>query len=305
MKKLIVVACLFICLQMQAQVEGYWYGAANIKNNAANNYLVEMIVKQKGSNVEAVVNYYFRKTFRSIKTTGLFNATTRRLTLLNIPITYHGSTDRMEVDCPMDLFAQLRSARAGSNLQGNFATKGTYKNTCPDIFFDLKLNKEAGNQDSILTALRLFKETYQVWTPSASDTFVAATIIQRPVVNFVVTDQFKQREKDYVQDIEVESDSLQIDFYDNGEVDGDSISIFFNDKLLASSQKLSASAIHLRIGLDPTKEFNELSMFADNLGSIPPNTALMLVYDGRKRYEVRVSSNLQKNATIRVRKKRP
>jgi hypothetical protein len=97
---------------------------------------------------------------------------------------------------------------------------------------------------------------------------------------------------------------LKIDFYDNGEIDGDSISIFFNDKLLASSQKLSANAITLKIGLDTTKEFNELSMFADNLGSIPPNTALMLVYDGRKRHELRVSSNLQKNATIRIRRKK-
>lgn len=305
MKKFIILIAVFCTLQTYAQeVQGYWYGAANIKTASANNYLVELIVKQSGSNVQAVVNYYFKKTFRSIKTTGYYNNTTRRLSLLNVPVTYHGSTDRMEVDCPMDLFAQLRTARAGSNLTGSFVTKGTYKNTCPDIFFDLKLNKDAGNQDSILTALRLFKETYQVWTPSATDTAVAATIIQRPVVNFVVTDQYKQRQKDYVQDIEVESDSLQIDFYDNGEVDGDSISIFYNDKLLASSQKLSASAIHLKIGLDSTKEYNELSMFADNLGSIPPNTALMLIYDGRKRHELRVSSNLQKNATIRIRKKK-
>lgn len=304
MKNIIVALCLVVSTQVQAQVEGYWYGAANIKNNAANNYLVEMIIKQKGTNVEAVVNYYFRKTFRSIKTTGIFNAADRRLTLLGIPVTYHGSTDRMEVDCPMDLFAQLRTARAGSNLQGSFVTKGTYKNTCPEIFFDMKLNKDAGNQDSILTALRLFKETYQVWTPAATDTAVAATIIQRPVINYVVTDQYKQREKEYVEDIEVSSDSLQIDFYDNGEIDGDSISIFFNEKLLASSQKLSSSAIHLNIALDTSRQFNELSMFADNLGSIPPNTALMLVYDGTRRYELRVSSNLQKNATVRIRRKK-
>lgn len=304
MKNIIVALCLVVSTQVQAQVEGYWYGAANIKNNAANNYLVEMIIKQKGTNVEAVVNYYFRKTFRSIKTTGIFNAADRRLTLLGIPVTYHGSTDRMEVDCPMDLFAQLRTARAGSNLQGSFVTKGTYKNTCPEIFFDMKLNKDAGNQDSILTALRLFKETYQVWTPAATDTAVAATIIQRPVTNYVVTDQYKQREKEYVEDIEVSSDSLQIDFYDNGEIDGDSISIFFNEKLLASSQKLSSSAIHLNIALDTSRQFNELSMFADNLGSIPPNTALMLVYDGTRRYELRVSSNLQKNATVRIRRKK-
>ena len=71
-----------------------------------------------------------------------------------------------------------------------------YKNTCPDILFDLKLNKEAGDQDSVLTALRQFKESYQMWTPSAYDTVIASTIIQRPVVNYVVVNQFKEREKD-------------------------------------------------------------------------------------------------------------
>jgi hypothetical protein len=44
-------------------------------------------------------------------------------------------------------------------------------------------------------------------------------------------------------------------------------------------------------------------MFADNLGSIPPNTALMIVNDGRKQYDIRLTSNLQKNATIRIRRK--
>jgi hypothetical protein len=45
-------------------------------------------------------------------------------------------------------------------------------------------------------------------------------------------------------------------------------------------------------------------MFADNLGSIPPNTALMIITDGSKRHEVRLSSNLEKNGTVRIRKKK-
>jgi hypothetical protein len=35
------------------------------------------------------------------------------------------------------------------------------------------------------------------------------------------------------------------------------------------------------IGLATTKEVNEITMFADNLGAIPPNTALMVVTDGK------------------------
>ncbi len=306
MNKLLIILLIAISPAIQSQkVVGYYYGSANVPNGgSANNYLVELLIQQNGTAVQGIVNYYFKNTFRSFKINGNFNSNTRQLNLFNIPVTYFGSALNMEVDCPMDFTAQLRVAKAGSNLIGRFISKGTYKNMCPDLLFDLKLNTEAGNQDSILTALRNFKETFQLWSPSATDTAVTATILQRPVVNYVVTNEYKERENVIAKEIEVDADSLLIDFYDNGEIDGDSISIFFNDKLLASSQRLSAKAIHLKIGLDLTKEYNEISMFADNLGSIPPNTALMLISDGKKRYEVRLSSSMEKNAAVRIKRKK-
>jgi hypothetical protein len=306
MKRLFFLSFFFAPFFTKAQTaDGYWYGHANIENGAsANNYVVELIIDQKGKAVDAILNYYFRNTYRSFKVKGSYNAANRQVRLFNIPVSYFASTERNQVDCTMDFVAQLRVAKVGSNLGGKFVGTAAYKNTCPDILFDFKLNKDAGNRDSVLTALRLFKETNQLWSPSAYDTAVAATIIQRPVVNYVVTNQFKEREKEVTQEIVVDADSLIIDFYDNGEVDGDSISVFYNDKLLASTQKLSAKAIELKIGLDSTKEFNEVSMFADNLGSIPPNTALMLIYDGKQRYEIRLTSTLQKNAAVRIRRKK-
>ncbi len=305
MKTVTLLFLLFFASIANSQnAAGYWYGTANSGTGAANNYLIELILNQSGTQVQGVVNYYFKNTFRSFKTSGYYNTSTRQLQLKSIPVTFFGSNTSMEVDCPMDLNAQLRAAVAGSSLTGSFISKAGYKNMCPEILFTLALNKSAGNQDSVLKALRLFKETYQVWSPSATDTLVAATVLQRPVVNYVVTKQASEREKEIADDITVEGDSVMIDFYDNGEVDGDSISIFYNDKLLASSQKLSASAIRLQLKLDSTKAYNELTMFADNLGSIPPNTALMIVSDGKKRYEIRMSSTLNKNATLRLRRKK-
>jgi hypothetical protein len=40
-------------------------------------------------------------------------------------------------------------------------------------------------------------------------------------------------------------------------------------------------------------------MYAENLGTIPPNTALMVVTDGSNRYEVRIASDLEKSGVIR------
>jgi hypothetical protein len=44
-------------------------------------------------------------------------------------------------------------------------------------------------------------------------------------------------------------------------------------------------------------------MFAENLGKFPPNTALMIFFDGEKRHEVYLSSSLTQNATVRIRRK--
>lgn len=304
MKKIFFLLLLITSLRASSQkVVGYWYGIGNIANGgSANNYLVEMIVKQNGTSVESILNYYFRNTFRSYKINGAYNATTRELKLFNIALPYFGSTEKIEVDCIMDFVATHRVAKAGSNLLGRFVGREQYKYTCPDIVFDLRLNEEAGNQDSILVALRNYKETYQLWKPTATDT-LATNIIARPVVNFVVNREYKEREKELAQEIVVGGDSVSVDFYDNGDIDGDSISVFYNDQLLTFNRLLSTRAIHFDIKLDTTKEVNEITMFADNLGRIPPNTALMLLYDGRQRHEVRMASNLQKNATVRIRRK--
>jgi hypothetical protein len=204
----------------------------------------------------------------------------------------------------MEFRATHRVAKAGSNLTGRFTGLGDYKYTCPDIVFDLKLNNEAGNQDSILLALKNFKETYQLWTPSATDTVVQATVIQRKIENPVIKREFAERENVIQKVLEVDSDSITIDLYDNGEVDGDSVSVFFNGELLGANLMLSTRSIHMNIKLDTTKEFNELSMFANNLGAIPPNTALMLISDGKTRYEVRLSSSLDKTGAVRIRRKK-
>ncbi len=306
MKKLILLATVFIALQSQSQtVFGYWYGIANVKaKSSASNYLVELVLQPEKGHVKGVLNYYFKNTFRSLQVKGNYNAKTRELSLYDIPVTYYGSLSSMEVDCIMNFFATLRVAKAGSNLVGAFMGLPENKYTCIDINFNLEFSSDMSKQDSVLTALRNFKETNQVWTPSAADTLPAINILQRKVINYVVEKQFTERENVLIDEIEVDSDSLKVDFYDNGEIDGDSISVFFNKQLLAFSQKLSTRSIHFDLVLDPTKELNELSMLADNLGSIPPNTALMIVTDGEKKHEIRLSSNLEKNATIRIRRKK-
>ncbi len=120
-----------------------------------------------------------------------------------------------------------------------------------------------------------------------------------PAQEIVVNDAYKKRNSELIKTIEIDSTSFTVDLYDNGEIDGDSISLFFNGKLLLSHKRLSDKAIRLTLNVDANQPVNELIMYAENLGTIAPNTALMLVNDGENRYEVRISSDLQKSGVIR------
>lgn len=118
-----------------------------------------------------------------------------------------------------------------------------------------------------------------------------------------IGNRYEKRNNTIIKTIEIESEKVKVDLYDNGEIDGDSISVFLNGKLLMSRKKLTAQPLTLILDKTLLEENNELVMYAENLGSIPPNTALMIVTDGTKRYEVRITSDLQKSGTIKFIKK--
>jgi hypothetical protein len=137
-------------------------------------------------------------------------------------------------------------------------------------------------------------ETIEKNLPSIEKPKAPSTIQQ-------TTTKLNMRSKQVIKTVEVEANSFRVDLYDNGQIDGDTISVFYNGKLMVSRQRLSTEPISIQITLDPNKEDNELVMFAENLGTIPPNTALMIVTVAGKRYEVNISSSEQTSGTVRFR----
>lgn len=111
----------------------------------------------------------------------------------------------------------------------------------------------------------------------------------------------KNRTNEVVETIATSARQLEISFYDNGEIDGDTISVYANNKLLVSRKGLSTEPIKITVNLSEEESLQEVVMVAENLGTIPPNTALMIVQAGTQRYTVRLSSTEQKNAAVRFR----
>jgi hypothetical protein len=108
----------------------------------------------------------------------------------------------------------------------------------------------------------------------------------------------EKRNNELVKQILVDHDSISVTLYDNGEIDGDSVTLIYNNKIITTHQLLSARPITFKIKVQPGNSSNELVMYAENLGSIPPNTALMVIYDGYKRYEINISSTKNSNGVV-------
>jgi hypothetical protein len=108
----------------------------------------------------------------------------------------------------------------------------------------------------------------------------------------------KTRENALVKKIETEASEIKIELYDNGEIDGDTISVYHNNTLIRSHMRLSQKPISITIGVNPSQPHHEIIMVAENLGSIPPNTSVMIINTPSNRYEVFISSSEQKNAKV-------
>jgi len=99
-------------------------------------------------------------------------------------------------------------------------------------------------------------------------------------------------------EIKVDTGNIRLDFYDNAQVDGDTISVTVDNQIVVSRQRLTEKPIPLTIRIDLNKTEHEVVMIAENEGSIPPNTALLIVTAGEKRYRLFLSSDTEQKKIL-------
>ena len=157
------------------------------------------------------------------------------------------------------------------------------------------LNSNKGQQElaeAITKAVKRYKEQVEntnngptTVSPIKNNELVTAPVIEkRPVGDSKV--------------LQVKSNNIKVDLYDDGEIDNDIVSVYFNNNMIIDKINLTSKAHSFTLNLAEGKT-NELILYANNLGDIPPNTALMVITDGISRYEVRLSADLKNNASVR------
>lgn len=308
MKSLVSCMALFLLLGISSSaqsVTGKWYGVGNANMDGVNNnYLIEMILVQTGSAVTGEFNYYFKNGYFPNKIKGNYDSKSRRLHITTTPVTYYRSSAVNGVECMMDGMFTLLVSKAGNSLKGKFGSTEFYSMTCPEITMNLKAAmeeeekvEEKEKEEIIINKKDLgVKEEKKIGNavPVVPVALKEASTTQKEFIHRTNTDMGL---------IEVESSEVSIQVIDNGEIDKDSVSLFFNNRLIAEKQELSKKGLSYNLTLDDNRDVNEISMFAENLGFIPPNTAVLIVYDGKKRYEINLTSTYQTNGTVRIRRK--
>ena len=324
------LCCLSVAVHAQ-QVNGHWYGVGILQDAKQNNsYMTEMILRQKGKLVWGELLYYFKDSLIKTPINGSYDKNSGKLVIKPIAIIYYKSPNaRNSVDCYMSGFFRLVASKTESVLQGSLMSDEEHRYTVPDISYRLKKSNDTTElvmkdepeiepakpqfipapRKTETTVEKTPKPTTIVKQPTSAPSLpVVAMVISQPITittdNAKMVDAFNEREKTVSRIIDVNNNTLRLEFYDNGEIDNDSISVFFNKAMILPQSMLNLTPNKLNSQLDSSLAFNELSMVAINLGTIPPNTALLVLYDGNIRYEVFLSSDLNKSATLRLRKKR-
>jgi hypothetical protein len=109
------------------------------------------------------------------------------------------------------------------------------------------------------------------------------------------------RKTEVIRTIDFKSDSLTLALYDNGIVDGDTVSVLLNGEVIIPKLGLTEQAYRKVIKVPPgVGDSLQLVIYAENLGSIPPNSGLIIIEDGSDRYEVSFEGDMKRSPAVKL-----
>ena len=209
-------------------------------------------------------SYYTKGRYDHVKIKGYVNWNDSIFTILDEKEISHNINTKLYETCLGTMVLKLHKTADAYRLKGKWKDNSKKLFRCPilEIHFDKKL---------------------------------------RPSHDISIRDSSMNRKTDIQNLIELsadEVDSIKLSLYDNGEIDNDTASVYLNDSLLLQSKRLSRTPIEVVLSLDKKRQFHHIRLVAENLGSIPPNTALLIITTRKNRYTITMSSDFYQNGTV-------
>ncbi|MHA4810670.1 hypothetical protein ACX0G9_21370 [Flavitalea flava] len=133
-------------------------------------------------------------------------------------------------------------------------------------------------------------------------TFLVADIYRQPSGNAEKSKKMDSlaagRTSDPVATIPVDTADILLELWDDAVEDGDSISLRLNGEWITTGFPVKNALQKIPIRLH--KGENSLIFMADNLGSIPPNTAVLRIRYGLKTKIIGLNTDMRKNNELRL-----
>ncbi len=96
----------------------------------------------------------------------------------------------------------------------------------------------------------------------------------------------------------VKQEKITLQIWDNNQEDGDIISLKLNDEWILTNFHLKKEKLSIPVEL--SRKNNQLLLFAENLGKIPPNTAAISIDDGLSTKTIILNSDMRKSETVKL-----
>ena len=298
---------------------GQWTGTATDKSSDRKQKLV-LSITEGDSSFGGVLHWYSpeTQTIRHIVVSGRFYGKDSILTIRedstrehvvgyatgNDPAAGSGRNDGGQAAGSAGNGGGGQAAGNGGGGRGQAATKGP-----PGGFYVLFYRRTAGRRDM----LEGHWQANVQGVTKTSDWSIRLEKKAPPFIPLAVANVHKKKDSADVRQLQALQsrqsvvaaripaqgvDTIRVALYDNGEIDGDSVSLYINNELLAQHIRLSADAKVILVPIDKSIAVNKLVLFAENLGRLPPNTALMEVTVRGKTYNLFLSTDYQRNASV-------
>ena len=318
---------LLLSTSLQAQkITGIWRGYFSAANGIFRDdigeemYKYEVQIDQQSDNSVKGVTYSYKSTVFYGKSTmqGIYTANSKNLILKELKLVELKIGSNSE-PCLMTCYLDYVKIGKLEVLQGTFiSTNAKNKKDCGSgkVYLERVLKSDFELEDFLAHPKPAAPITQQkpMVKPSKTDTDVihkdndtdksfntdksSAPDIRKSSGANATPKVLVQRDNFLIKRIISSEPAVKVELFDNGTIDNDTISLYHNNEQVIKKGKLNYQPLTYSFNCGTEASTHELILVAENLGEIPPNTAIMVVTIGKKRQEIFLTSDEKKNAKI-------
>ena len=270
--------CLLLSVITSAQVNNITL-TGTLDVGTGESFPYKLVLTESEGKISGYSITYKEPNDTKAEVTGTLDRKSRTLHFKETGIVYSGGFHTKAYMCLIDASLEYVQGGKGNVLSGPVVSKEADKTLCTAgvVTFgkDAELQNLLSYHDSYDTVITMKKKTKNQ---------IAVKEDVKPVLKEKIADQItitKGVNKTY----EWHGDSVIIDVWDGGTEDGDRITLLFNNKTCLTGLILMKKKKQLRLPLS-TDKINTITLIADNEGSEPPNTASIMLTDGKITYSI-------------------